>query len=62
GESGEQSQSEESASPGEQGEAKAYEVTKEGNSGTSDSGLPAAAIIGVVALVCLIGFGYFRMR
>ncbi|MCC7551874.1 MAG: cobaltochelatase subunit CobN, partial [Methanobacterium sp.] len=41
GESGEQSQSEESASPGEQGEAKAYEVTKEGNSGTSDSGLPA---------------------
>jgi len=62
GEAGEQSQSEESASPGEQGEAKAYEVTKEGNSGTSDSGLPAAAIIGVIVLVGLIGFGYFRMR
>ena len=62
GEAGEQSESQESVSPGEQGEAKAYEVSEQGNSGTSDSGLPAAAIVGVIVLVCLIGFGYFRAR
>lgn len=62
GEAGEQSESQESVSPGDQGEAKAYEVSEQGNSGTSDSGLPAAAIVGVIILVGLIGFGYFRAR
>ncbi|NYB52136.1 MAG: cobaltochelatase subunit CobN [Methanobacteriaceae archaeon] len=62
GEVGEQSQSQESTTPGDQGQAKAYEVSQQGNSGTSDSGLPAAAIIGVIVLVGLIGFGYFRVR
>jgi cobaltochelatase CobN len=62
GEAGEQSESQESASPGDQGQAKAYEVSKQGNSGSSDSGLPLAAIVGVIVLVGLIGFGYFRMK
>ncbi len=59
---GEQSQSEESLGPGDQGESKAYEVSKQGISSSSDSGLPIVAVIGVIALVCLIGLGYFRKR
>ena len=60
--SSERPQSEESTSPGDNGYAKAYEVSDGGNSGSSDSGLPLAAIVGVIALVCLIGYGYFRAR
>jgi cobaltochelatase CobN len=51
----------ESASPGEEGEGKAYEVSQQNSSsGTSESGLPIAAIAGVIALVCLVGLGYYR--
>nr|WP_279383482.1 cobaltochelatase subunit CobN [Methanobacterium formicicum] len=60
GGAGEQS-TEESASPGEEGEGKAYEISPQSSSsGTSESGLPIAAIVGVIALVSLVGLGYFR--
>ncbi|MDO5834903.1 MAG: cobaltochelatase subunit CobN [Methanobacterium sp.] len=50
-----------SASPGEEGESKAYEVSQQStSSSTSESGLPLAAIAGVIALVCLVGLGYYR--
>ena len=59
GEVGEQSQ-DESTSPGEEGEGKAYEVSQQSSSASPESGLPIAAVVGVIALVCLVGFGYFR--
>ncbi len=59
GENGE-SASDESTSPGSEGEAKSYEVTKQSSSSSQDSGLPVAAVIGVIILVFLVGIGYFR--
>lgn len=53
------SQSEVSQSPGLEGSQKAYEVTK-GSQGSGQSSTPAAAIAGVILLICLIGVGYFR--
>jgi cobaltochelatase CobN len=53
-------ESESATTPGEEGEGKAYEVSKQSSSGTSESGLPIAAVLGVIALVCLVGIGYFR--
>jgi len=63
GESSAQSQSQESVSPGDQGEGKAYEVSQSSrSSGSSDASLPMAAVVGVIVLVCLIGFGYYRAQ
>ena len=59
GEVGEQSQ-DESYSPGEEGEGKAYEVSQQSSSASSESGLPIAAVVSVILLVCLVGVGYFR--
>ncbi|MGB9838833.1 cobaltochelatase subunit CobN [Methanothermobacter sp.] len=42
-----------------QGAGKSYEVTKAGSSGASSTGMPVYAIIGVIALVALVGVGYF---
>lgn len=56
---GEQSQ-DESYSPGEEGEGKAYEVDQQSSSASSESGLPIAAVVSVILLVCLVGVGYFR--
>lgn len=54
-------QSESGQSPGDQGQQKAYEVSKsDSSSSSSQTGMPIAAIIGVVLLVCLVGVGYFR--
>ncbi|MBP1946964.1 putative repeat protein (TIGR01451 family), partial [Methanobacterium petrolearium] len=55
-------ESEGETSPGDQGEGKAYEVSKDSSSssGASESGLPVAAVVGVIALVCLVGLGYFK--
>ena len=47
-------------SPGDEGEGKAYEVSKQSAGGVSESGLPLAALVGVIALVFLVGIGYFR--
>ncbi len=59
GKVGEQSQ-DESYSPGEEGEGKAYEVDQQSSSASSESGLPIAAVVSVILLVCLVGVGYFR--
>ncbi|MGC9517905.1 MAG: cobaltochelatase subunit CobN [Methanomicrobiales archaeon] len=40
--------------------AKSYEVSKSDAQSSSQSGLPAYALVGVVLIVGLIGFGYFR--
>jgi cobaltochelatase CobN len=53
-------ESESTTTPGEEGEGKAYEVSKQSSGGSSESGLPIVAIVGVIALVCLVGLGYFR--
>lgn len=53
-------ESESTTIPGEEGEGKAYEVSQQSSGGTSESGLPIAAVLGVIALVCLVGLGYFR--
>ena len=42
-----------------QGAGKSYEVTASGSSGSSDTGMPVYAILGVIALVALVGVGYF---
>jgi len=56
-----QQQSNAGQSPGDQGEQKAYEVSKsDANSSSSQTGMPIAAIFGVVLLIGLVGFGYFR--
>lgn len=56
-----QQQSDAGQSPGDMGVQKAYEVSKsDANSGSSQTGMPIAAIVGVVLLVALIGVGYFR--
>lgn len=47
-------------SPGDEGEGKAYEVSKQSAGGVSESGLPLVALVGVIALVFLVGIGYFR--
>ncbi|WP_269889774.1 cobaltochelatase subunit CobN [Methanothermobacter thermautotrophicus] len=39
---------------------KAYEVSASNSSGSAESQVPLYAILGVVALVLLVGFGYFR--
>lgn len=48
--------------PGDQGEGKVYEVSENESGGSSESGLPIAAIIGVLLMVGMVGFGYFRGR
>jgi cobaltochelatase CobN len=48
-----------SQSPGSEGSQKAYEVTKDSQS-SGQSSTPAAAIIGVILLISLVGVGYFR--
>lgn len=59
GSSQSQSQSESQTTPGEEGQ-KAYEVSKNsGASSSSSSGLPFYAIIGIFALVGLVGAGYY---
>ena len=59
--SGQEEESPTSASPGEEGEGKAYEVNKsESSGGVTETGLPLAAVAGVILLVGLVGFGYFR--
>ncbi|MBI5679317.1 MAG: cobaltochelatase subunit CobN [Methanobacterium sp.] len=56
-----QQQSEAGQSPGDQGQQKAYEVSKsDSSSSSSETGMPIAAIIGVVLLIGLVGVGYFR--
>jgi cobaltochelatase CobN len=46
-------------SPGETGAGSAYEVTEKGGTVQAKTGLPVAAILGVVVLVALVGVGYF---
>ncbi|AAB84857.1 magnesium chelatase subunit [Methanothermobacter thermautotrophicus str. Delta H] len=46
-------------SPGETGTGSAYEVTEKGGTVQAKTGLPVAAILGVVVLVALVGVGYF---
>jgi cobaltochelatase CobN len=53
-------QSQDSTSPGDQGQGKSYEVSKSNSGGSSESGLPITAIIGVIVLVALVGVGYYR--
>lgn len=58
---GHQEQSDASVNPGDQRQQKSYEVSKsDASSNPSQTGLPIAAIIGVVLLIGLIGVGYFR--
>jgi len=47
---------------GDQGQA--YEISQVNNqqSSSQDTGMPIAATLGVIALVCLIAVGYFRGR
>ena len=50
-----------SSSAGEEGETgKAYEVSASNSSGSAESQVPIYALLGVVTLVLLVGFGYFR--
>lgn len=56
-----QQQSEAGQSPGDQGEQKAYEISKaDSSSSSSQTGMPVAAIVGVVLIIGLVGVGYFR--
>ena len=49
--------------PGENGEqSKAHEINKVGEQSSSQTGMPIAATVGVIALVCLVAIGYFRGR
>lgn len=48
-----------SQSAGSKGSKKAYEVTQNSQS-SGQSSTPAAAIAGVILLICLVGAGYFR--
>ncbi|MEG3225037.1 MAG: hypothetical protein BME94_05820 [Methanobacteriales archaeon Met13] len=57
---GDQGQMSAGQSPGDQGQ-KAYEVSKSEGSGSSQTGMPVAAIAGVILLICLVGVGYFRV-
>ena len=53
--------SSESSSQGSSGDqGKASEVTPVSQSSSSQTGMPIAAIIGVIAIVCLVGVGYFK--
>lgn len=55
-----QQQSKAGQSPGDQGQ-QAYEVSKaDSSSSSSQTGMPIAAIVGVVLLIGLVGVGYFR--
>jgi len=45
---------------GTTGEGSAYEVSKAGQQSSGQSNMPIVAIIGVLILVGLVGFGYFR--
>ena len=48
-------------SPGDQGKQKTYEVSKaDSSSSSSQTGMPVAAIAGVILLICLVGAGYFK--
>jgi cobaltochelatase CobN len=53
-------ESESTTTPGEEGEGKSYEVSEQSSGATSESGLPIVAIVGVIALIALVGFGYFK--
>lgn len=54
-------QSDAGQSPGDQGEQKAYEVSKaDASSSSSQTGMPIAAILGVILLIGLVGAGYFK--
>lgn len=44
---------------GDQGQ-KAYDVSQANPSGSSQSGMPIAATLGVILLVCLVAVGYFK--
>ena len=54
-----QSASESTETAGTDGSSKTYEVSQN-NSSTPQSSMPIAAIVGVLILVVLVGFGYFR--
>ena len=54
-----QSASESAQTAGTDGSSKSYEISEK-NSSVPQSSMPIAAIIGVIILVGLIGFGYFR--
>ena len=58
-ESGSQSSSE-SESEGNDGSSKSYEVSEAGQQSSAQSNMSIAAIVGVMILVGLVGFGYFR--
>ncbi|MCE5215144.1 MAG: cobaltochelatase subunit CobN [Methanobacterium sp.] len=47
-----------STGAGQQG--KAYEISEANQSSSQNTGMPIAATIGVIVLVCLVGLGYFR--
>ncbi len=47
-----------STGAGQQG--KAYEISEANQSSSQNTGMPIAATIGVILLVCLVGLGYFR--
>ncbi|HHT19452.1 MAG TPA: hypothetical protein GXZ72_07825, partial [Methanobacterium sp.] len=54
-----QSGAESAETAGTDGSSKTYEVSQN-NSSTPQSSMPIAAIVGVLILVGLVGFGYFR--
>ncbi len=56
--SGQSSSESGQGSSGDQG--KASEVTPVSQSSSSQTGMPIAAIFGIIAIVCLVGVGYFR--
>ncbi|ADL58499.1 cobaltochelatase subunit CobN [Methanothermobacter marburgensis] len=66
GSSGSAAESQSSATPGETEKGaesgKAYEVSASTQSGSSETQVPLYALLGVVALVFLVGFGYWRGR
>jgi len=49
-----------SAEQGTTGEGNAYEVSEAGQQSSGQSSMPIVAIVGVLILVGLVGFGYFR--
>ncbi len=54
-----QSTAESAQTAGDDGSSKSYEVSEKGVS-SPQSSMPIFAILGVLILVCLLGFGYFR--
>ena len=50
-----------SSQAGDNGQ-KSYEITKNNGSSSSQTGMPVAAILGIIVLVGLVGVGYFKGR